>query len=236
MSNASRSPKGQDQEKSSLSLKISDFLRKYRIVLLAVLGAAVLAIVVVALWSTIHGSAVKASTAKIEKLDDDIAAYSAEQDQAKKAELEKAIASGLDEVIGKWPRLYAGQRAHAMKARLAAEKKDWAASEKEWLETAGVSPSSYLAPVALQGAAVAAEERGAPEKAVEYYKRLVGEYPKAAGVAHAYFALGRLAEDSKDYSAAVVHYEKVVASFPNDDWTKLAKDRILSLKSRGLAK
>jgi tetratricopeptide (TPR) repeat protein len=236
MSNVARAPKAQEQDKSSLSLKISDFLRKYRIVLLAVFGAALLAVIVVALYSAIHGSAVKASATRIEKIEDDFAAYYGEEDQAKKAELEKAIGASLDEIAAKWPRLYAGQRAHAFRARLATEKMDWAAAEKEWLAVAAASPSSYLAPVALQGAARAAEERGAPEKSVEYYKRFIDKYSKAAGLAHAYFSLGRLAEDSKDYAAALGHYEKVVAGFPNDDWTKLAKDRILSLKSRGLAK
>ena len=57
-----------------------------------------------------------------------------------------------------------------------------------------------------------------------------------AGVAHGYFSLGRLAEESKDYANALVYYEKVVSLFPDDDWTKLSKDRIISLKSRGLVK
>ena len=236
MSNVARSPKAQEYEKKTASQKISDFLRKYRTVLLAALGAVVLAVVGVALWSWMHGAAVKSSTAKMEKIETDYTAWAAESDTAKKADLEKALATGLDEIVAKWPRLFAAQRAHAMKARLAADKKDWAAAEKEWLAAVDSKSGTYLAPIALEGAAAAADERGAPEKATEYYKRLVEKYPSAPGVAHAYFSLGRLAEEAKDYSAAIAHYEKVVSAYPDDDWTKLAKDRILSLKSRGLAK
>jgi tetratricopeptide (TPR) repeat protein len=236
MNNVARSPKAKEHEKKAASQRISDFLRKYRTVLLAVLGAIVLAVIAIALWSWIHGAAVKSSTASMEKVEADYTTWSSEQDAVKKAELEKTIAAGLDEIVAKWPRLFAAQRAHAFKARLAAEKKDWAAAEKEWLAAVDTATGTYLAPVALQGAAAAADERGAPEKAAEYYKRFVEKYPAAAGVAHAYFSLGRLAEESKDYTAALVHYEKVVSAYPNDDWTKLAKDRILSLKSRGLAK
>ncbi len=234
MSNVARLPK--DQENASFSQKISDFLRKYRTIVLAVLGAAVLAVIVVALWSAIHGAAVRNSTARLEKAQASIAALADEKDEAKKAELEKAAVADLDAIAAKWPRLFAGQRARLLKGRLAADKKDWALAEKEFIAVADAAGSSYLAPAALQEAAVAAEERGAPEKAVEYYKRFVDKFPKAAGVPHAWFSLGRLAEDSKDYVAAMGHYEKVVAAFPDDDWTKLAKDRILSLKSRGLAK
>jgi len=236
MSNAARPQKAQENDKKSLSQKISDFLRKYRVIAISVLGAIVVAVVALALWTWIHGAAVKASTAKLEKVEGDIAALASEQDAAKKAELDKSVAAGLDELIAKWPHLFAGVRAHALKARRAADAKDWAVAEKEWLAAAQAGSRSYLAPIALEGAAVAAEERGAPDKAAEYYKRFVEKYPVAAGVAHAYFSLGRLAEDSKDYAAAIGHYEKVVSSFPDDDWTKLSKDRILFLKSRGLAK
>jgi tetratricopeptide (TPR) repeat protein len=236
MSNVARSSKAQENDKKSISQAISDFLRKYRVIFLALLGAIVAAVLVIAIWTWIHSATLKASTARLEKVEDDMTALSSEQDATKKAELEKSIAAGLDEIIAKWPRQFAGVRARVLKARKAAEAKDWAAAEKDWLAAADASGKGYLAPVALEGAAVAAEERGAPEKAAEYYKRLVDNFPKAAGAAHAYFSLGRLAEDSKDYTSAIGHYEKVVATYPDDDWTKLAKDRILSLKSRGLAK
>src|SRR5512145_1141874 len=106
MSNAARPPKGQGQENAPFSQKISDFIRKYRTIIIAILGTAILAVVIVAVWSTIHGSAVKASTAKLEKAADDYAALSEEEDQAKKAELEKALSADLDAIIAKWPRLY----------------------------------------------------------------------------------------------------------------------------------
>ncbi|HRY56210.1 MAG TPA: tetratricopeptide repeat protein [Spirochaetia bacterium] len=236
MSNAARAHKGQEQESLSLAQKIADFLRRNRKAFIAAAAAVLLAVAAVAIWSAIHSSAVKNSSSRLEKLEADIAALSSEQDAAKKAELEKAVAAGLDEVAATWPSYFAAQRAHAIKARLAADKEDWAAAEKEWLAAADARKATYLSPVALLGAAVAAEERGAPDKAAEHYQRLVDKHPASAGAAHAYFSLGRLAEEAKDYAAALGHYEKVVASFPDDDWTKLAKDRILSLKSRGLAK
>jgi tetratricopeptide (TPR) repeat protein len=235
MDSAARSPK--TEEKKHISHKVADILRKYRVVLLIVLAIAVAAVIGLAIWTQVHGAAIRDSTARIEKIEDQLGLYQNEQDPAKKADLEKSLAASLDQVIARWPHLLAAQHAHALKARLAEEKKDWAGAEQEWLAAIDVLPNDYLAPIALQNAAVAAEEKGSPEKSAEYYKRLIDKYSASTvGIPHAYFALGRLAEANKDYAAALTSYEKIVASYPDDDWTKLAKDRILFLKSRGLAK
>ncbi|MBL8967187.1 MAG: tetratricopeptide repeat protein [Spirochaetaceae bacterium] len=237
MDTAIRPPKHEAEEKKTFNQKLADFLRKYRTILLAVLVAAVVAVVGVAVWTAVSNSRANASTARVERLTEDMSAWAAEQDAAKKAEAEKALVAGLDEVVATWSRSFAAGRALAMRARLNEEKKDWAAAEKDWNEAAARFPKTFLAPVAIQNAAAAAEERGAAEAAAAYYKRLVDNYSgKSVGIPHAYFSLGRLAEESKDYAAALGHYEKIVASYPDDDWTKLAKDRILFLKSRGLAK
>jgi len=239
MDSASRSSKAKAaaEEKNRVTNLVSDFLRKYRVILLGVLAAVVLAVIVVAIWTAISEGQAKTATIGIEKAEDALAAYQGEQDQSKKADLEKNLLASLDKVISSWPRLYAAQKAHTIKAQLDADKKDWEGAEKEWLAASTILPNDFLAPLALQGAATAAEERGANDKAAEYYKRLIDKYTnKSVGIPHAFFALGRISEESKDYAAAASYYEKIIAGYPDDDWTKLAKDRILFMKSQGLAK
>jgi tetratricopeptide (TPR) repeat protein len=237
MDSAPRSPKAQAEEKKTFAHRVADFLRKHRKALIVALGVALAAVIGVSVWTTVQAAAVRNSSARVEKLADDFLAYRGEQDQAKKTDLEKALAASAEEIVKKWPRLLASQRARAVTARVLEDKKDWSGAEKEWLAAVDALPKSYFAPIALQRAAACAEERDAPEKAVEYYNRVVDKYAsETVGVPHAYFALGRLAEQAKDYTGAFVYYQKVVSVFPEDDWTKLAKDRILSLKSRGLAK
>jgi tetratricopeptide (TPR) repeat protein len=231
------SSKAKSHEKKTLYVKFADFLRKHRVVVLSVFGVAVLAVVGVAAATMIKDSRLNASTASLEKLDADYSTYASEQDQAKKAELEKAFLASADEVAKKWKGAFAGQKALVYKAKVAESKKDWAEAEKEYLAVAAGSPDSYLAPVALQGAATAAEEQGAADRAIADYRKLVDKYgDKAIGVPHAYFALGRLSEQTKDYAAALVSYQKIVSTWPESDWTKLATDRILFLKSSGLTK
>jgi tetratricopeptide (TPR) repeat protein len=237
MDNSARSPKAKSGEKKTPYMKFHDFLRKYRVLVLGVFGAAMLALIGVAVGTGISDAAVNAATSSLEKLDADYAVLGAEQDQAKKADLEKVFLASIDGVIKKWPHRFAALRAQAYKAKIEETKKDWAGSEKDWLAIADSSPDSYLAPVALQAAAAAAEEQGAPDRASAYYKKLVDKYgDKTIGIPHAYFALGRLAEQSKDYAAAMTAYQKVVSTWPDGDWTKLATDRIIFLKSQGLSK
>ncbi len=237
MSGVNRASRPEGAEEQSFAQKLADFIRAKRGIFLGLLAAVIVIVAAVAVFSIVSNAQAEASTTRVEALADDIATWSAEADSAKKAELETKILAGLTEVNAKWPRSFAAARALSLRARLFEEKKDWAASEKDWAEIASRFPKTFLAPIALQNAAIAAEERGANEAAAGYYKRVVDGYAgKTVGVPHAWFSLGRLAEGSKDYTAAIAHYEKLVASFPDDDWTKLAKDRILFLKSRGLAK
>jgi len=237
MDSVPASPKRTAEEKKTFLQIVSDFIRANRVALLAILAGIVIVLVSILVYTSVRGAVIRTSTTRIEKLQDDATAYETEQDQAKKAELETALIAGLDETAAKWPKLFAGQKAHALKAGILAAKKDWAGAEAEWLAAAASRPTSYLAPIALQEAAVAAEERGSPESAKALYERFLKEYPNAvSGIPHAHFALGRLSEDAKDYVAAIASYEKIVATYPDSDWTKLAKDRILFINSRGLAK
>jgi len=238
MDKSARPSKARPEEKQkSLYVRFSDFLRKYRVFVLAVFGVVILSLLAVFVVTAMRDSAVKASTARLEKLDADFAAYSSEQDASKKADLEKTLMASADDIVKRGPRLYAAQKALMYKARIEASDKNWAASEKDWLAIVDAVPESYLAPIALQGAATAAEEGGGPDRAAADYRKLVDKYASAAiGIPHAYFALGRLAEQKKDYAGALVSYQKIAAAWPDDDWTKLATDRIIFLKSRGLTK
>jgi tetratricopeptide (TPR) repeat protein len=237
MNSPEKSPKTKSAEKKTLYMKFADFLRKNRLLLLIVFGVAIIALVGVAAFTIVSEQSLKASTASMEKLDADFEAYQSEQDQAKKAELEKALVASADSVAQKWKGRFAAQRALSVKARIGEAKKDWAEAEKTWLSVIDAAPDSYLAPVALRAAARAAEEQGAADRALADYRKFVDKYSsKTIGVPHAYFSIGRLSEGAKDYAGAMTAYQKIVSTWPDSDWTKLATDRIIFLKSHGLAK
>jgi tetratricopeptide (TPR) repeat protein len=237
MDSPARTAKATSEEKKKTPYtRFADFLRKNRVLVLVVAGALVFAVLAVGLATMIGEAAIRSSTTRLEKFEADFTAYSGEQDETKKAELEKGLLAAADAIVKKGPRLYAGQKALLYKAKIEESRKEWAAAEADWLAIVAAAPASYLAPVALQGAAVAAEEQGAADRAAADYQKLIDKYASTTvGLPHAYFSLARLAESSKDYVSALVSYQKIVATWPEDDWTKLATDRIIFLKSSGLA-
>lgn len=238
MENLERSSKPKPPEKKKTPYaRFGDFLRKYRLPVLIVFGLALVVVFGVAAGTAITDASVKASTARLEKLDADYLLYTNEQDVAKKADTGKSLLASIDVIIKKGPRLFAAQKALVYRAKIEESNEDWSSAEKDWQTIVNIAPDSYLAPTALQGVAAAAEEQGASDRATTAYKQLIDKYPnKTAGIQHAYFALGRLAEQSNDFPAALVSYKKITSDWPDSDWTKLASDRIIFMKAHGQSK
>jgi len=225
------------EEPKSLSHKISALLRKGRVPLLVLAGITFAAVAAIAVVTAVGDSTKQAAALGMSGLTNDAQAWSKETDTIKKADLEKALVPALDALAAKWPKSVQAQQALAIKAEIAESKKDWAEVEKIWLDAATRLPGSFIAPVALQNAARAAEEQGADDRAKVHYMTFVDKYSgDSSGIAHAWFALGRIAEGTKDWPSALAAYDKIAANWPSSDWTKLAKDRIISMKSRGLVK
>lgn len=237
MATTVRTPAVEKGEKKRFSQKLDDFLRAQRTVLIVVLAVIVAAVAFLAIYSAVRNSRINSSTQRIEQLASDFSSWAYNEDAVKKAEAGKSLTSSLEEVTKKWPRQFAAARAYGLLARIAEEGKDWTTAEKNWMAVYEHFPKIYLAPIALQNAAVAAEERGAADAAIAHYQTVVEKYSgKTVGVPHALFSIGRLAESTKDYASAIASYEKLLSLYADDDWTKLAKDRIIFLKAQGLGK
>ncbi|HEY9055373.1 MAG TPA: tetratricopeptide repeat protein [Rectinemataceae bacterium] len=221
-------------EEKSFAEKLSDFIGKHKLAFLAVLGVFVAALAIVGATSIVSNSIAEKSSRAMEETRAKIAPWRDEQDATKKAELETALFASLDSVIKKWPRSFAAQQALFTKAGIYSSKKEWESAEKAAVDAADKRKNTYLAPMALEMAAVAAEEQGKHEIAIGHYTRIVEKYTKDnPNLAHARFSLGRLKESASDWKGAYDSYEALVSSQPESDWAKLAKDRIIYLKSAG---
>lgn len=229
--------KPEKEQQKNFAQKLSDFISRNRKVVIAV-GVTILAVLlIVGAYSIISNSVAENSSRAMELVRTKITSWGSESDQAKKDELEKTIVSDLDAIVKKWPRTFAAQQALFTKAGLSAVKKDWENVEKYSLEATDKLPKTYLAPIALETAAVAAEEQGKPDKAVEYYGRIIAQYKEdTPNLAHAYFSLGRLNEGKSEWKTALENYGKVVSDFSDSEWAKLAKDRVVFLNAQGLGK
>ncbi len=225
------------EEKKTFVQKLADFIVKNKIVFISIAGSILGILLVFGVYSFIASSVSNKSLRAMEEVRTKIGTWNNETDEAKKTEIENAIVADLDLVVKKWPRSFSAQQALYTRAGLYFMKSDWENAEKTNLAAADLLPKTYLAPLALENAAVAAEERGQADTAQSYYQKIVDTYKvDTPNLAHAYFSLGRLFEAKSDWKNALANYDKLLSSFSSSEWSLLAKDRVVFLKAQGLDK
>jgi len=125
---------------------------------------------------------------------------------------------------------FAAARAYSINASINMDQKNWEAAEEKWLKAAEAAPKSYLAPIAVYNAAVAAEEQGKIEPAIAYYSRAAGFGDSFPAAARAQFSVGRLEESRNNRDSAIEAYRNLLAKWPNEPvWPNLAQNRLLVL-------
>lgn len=224
------------EEKKSSSERFVDFISKNRRIIIGLGIAIVLIIVAIGIYTAVSGNIASASSRAMELADQKALQWSQETDEEKRAEIESSLIAELDSIAQKWPRTLAAQRALLRKAALLSQKKEYAEAEKTALEAYRRNKKSYVAPIALELAAVAAEEAGNTDAALELYTLITKDYKKDnPAAAHAFFNLGRIKEAKGDYKGAIEAYNQLIASFGDSEWAMLAKNRVIYLNAQGLA-
>ena len=232
----SQQEKQPQKEKKPFSEKLADFISARRMLIIGIGIAVVVVIAAVGIYTAVSGNIASDSSRAMDLADQKFQAWWQETDEQKKADAEKALMADLDSIAEKWPRTIAAQRALLRKSTILSQKKDYAEAEKAALDAFARNKKSYAAPVALQLAAISAEETGNIDAAIAHYTAITKDYLKDNPSApSALFNLGRLQEEKKDYVAAVASYNQLVSSFGDSDWALLAKNRLIYLRSQGLA-
>jgi tetratricopeptide (TPR) repeat protein len=146
---------------------------------------------------------------------------------------EEEVKTLLDELSAFAPKAfgYSGVRAYMLTASIHADRKNWQEAEGAWVQAAKKSgKKTYLVPVALFNAAVAAEEGGNIEGAVAHYTETLVYAEFFPQAAKAQFAIGRLREEQKDTEAALEAYRTLIEKWPGETtWINLANSRIIAL-------
>ncbi len=226
-----------NEEEKDLIHKISDFISKQRAIFIAAAAIVLGVVLIVGVYTIVSNSNTENASRAMEKVRTQIATWNNETEEAKKTEIENTIMADLDTVAKKWPKSFAAQEALFTKSSLYAVKKDWINAETASLEAAKRLPKTYLAPLALESAAVAAEEQGKADIALEHYNKIITQYKMdTPNLSHAYFSIGRLSEAKSDWKAALENYNKLLSDYSNTDWALLAKDRVIYLKAQGYDK
>jgi len=231
-------PDNQNKDELTFSEKINerigDLIQKNRIQLLAALAAVVLVIVAFVVLSVVREKIQSNALSKVDSLNRRYEAIkeslSGEGDMEISQQLELGILlSELTEFENKNSG-FAAARAYSINASISMDQKNWETAEEKWLKAAEAAPKSYLAPIAVYNAAVAAEERGRIEQAIAHYSRAAGYGDSFPAAARAQFSVGRLEESRNNRDSAIEAYRNLLAKWPNEPvWPNLAQNRLLVL-------
>ena len=126
----------------------------------------------------------------------------------------------------------AGVRANMLSAELAYILADYEGAINYYDAAIAKGKKSYTAPVCMYNKASCYEELGKLAEAAEAYKA-AAEFEEFGMASHAYFSLGRVLEAQGDYAGAVEAYTTLNDNSSDDDWSHLAKTRIIQLQSEG---
>ncbi len=213
--------------------KLVDFLSRFRKPIMITLGVIAVAVVTLVIVLSVQNSRAEAALAAAEDLQSAFDDWMQLDDETKPEEYEE-ISRAAAEIVDAYPRTYAASRARMIDARTLVELERWNDASAKYREVADFFPESYLAPVALMDAAVAAESGGDTDRTLELLNRLVEDYgDESAEAPRALFSIGRILEQRGDVSDAADSYRRLIEGYPASSWTNLARNRIITLTVEG---
>lgn len=223
-----------DTEKTGkLIVTFSSFLGTYK-KLLIIIGI-VLLLGLVGLWIglSVADSNAEKKQLLIDGLEKDYTTWVALADKTTveaKASAE-TLRSGLQALASKGGSKYPELKAGYLLAMVDYTNEDFAAALEGFLTVAADGKDSYFGPLSLINAAVASEQSGDKAKALEYYQRVYDSYGKETPEApKALFNVARLQEANNNAALAKAVLQQLADEFPNSEYAKLAKSRLVVLK------
>jgi tetratricopeptide (TPR) repeat protein len=215
-------------EDLSTSDRIALFIQKYRTILLVLLIFLTGTVIGSIAFFSIRSALQKKAIITLEALEDRMIELGDVSDTAKSMDVQallEEINAFASDTFG-----YAAAKAYSLAADIYAARNEWAGAEESWVLSSQRAPKIYLAPLSLYNAAVAAEEQGKLDAAIEYYNQclLSANFPAAP---RAHFNIGRIYEAKHDKEAAAEAYRNLIDNFPvESNWVKLAQSRLISLE------
>jgi len=229
-----KNEKPKNSEELAIKEKLNDFLQKNRLKFLAVLGILVVILIGFIIGTTVVGKIQVNALTKIDGFNSryqDLKKYigSTDSDAASKQADIGALLDDLNAFAAKSSG-FAAARAYTLSASILMDQKKWADAEKAWSASAKAASKSYLAPISIFNAAVAAEEQGNIDEAITLYNQTINYENSYTTAARAQFSIGRLEESRNNKDAALEAYKALVSKWPSDAvWGNLAQSRIVVL-------
>jgi len=213
-------------ESTSIGDKINDFVQRYRKNIFIILGIFVVLFAAAVIYLSLNDYLQKKAIAEVEELNDrfsEINRAGGDMD---------ALLADLNS-FAKNKRGFSGGKAWSLIGQIYSDKEQWQQAEDAWRNAARAGSKTYLAPIAYFNAAVAAEEQGKLEQAIELLGNCIAHPFAFPSVPRAQFMIGRLNEKLNNIPAAVEAYRNVIINWPEvTAWVNLAHSRITALEAR----
>ena len=209
------------------------FLTRFRTVLLIILISVAVAAVALFVILEVRSSQTETALARVEELQESYGEWLTlpETDQSEEYE---ALSAEIQAILGDYQRGYARQRTLFIQAQVLEKLERWDESREVYLEVAASSAESYLAPISITLAAVASENAGQPEQALEILTDLIDAYDSdVSEIPRALFSVGRINESLGNIADAAASYRRLIDEHPGSSWTNLARARIITLTVQG---
>ena len=226
---STKAVQGNAAEKVTVSQKLNDFITKFRVAIIAIIAVVVIAVVAILLVSVVtEGNSRKAFESVDKALTDWDAARTAADKTGLAAKEDELIVS-LKKVAASSGKTYAAAHALNTVAEIYYSRKDWKNAEEQYLAAAKAAPKAFSCGINYYNAASCADELGNADDALAYFNKALA-LENFSMKPRALFSIGRIEEQRSKKAEAIAAYEKLASQYPDDDWTLLAKSRIIALQ------
>ncbi|MBN1647541.1 MAG: tetratricopeptide repeat protein [Spirochaetales bacterium] len=215
--------------KQKILNSLAGFFQKYRLIMLIVTVAIIFGIVAVGVIGEIDKSITRKSSEALYKLEGVYGDWQMKESAEMKTRLPDVV-NDCDALINKYGNTYSGEKAAFFKAEAYYQTEDYNAAADAYNKLFHMNKNGILAPSALFNVAVAYEQLGDNEKAVEYYEKLAGIFGKKSPLTpHALLNAGRLYADMNNIEKARASFTLVIEDYAGSNWTNLARTSIIQL-------
>jgi tetratricopeptide (TPR) repeat protein len=218
-------------KKDSFLIALSNFLQKNRIIFIIIIIVLIAGLVAFTIARESLKNRIEKSTFLAEEAQEAYHNWSTAVDEEEKTIYRNECVGIIEQIMDSYPNHYAAQRASFLQGNIFFEEEDWMGAAAAYEKIFTNFSNSYLAPISLNNASVAYENSGEQDKAIEMLNALTDNYTESfPDIAKIFFTKGRLYEERGDMENAVLSYNVLVDDFPNSNWTKLARNRIIALE------
>lgn len=226
---ATKTTKDHRSDELTFSQKVNEFLFKNRKIIISAFALIVVFFVLLAGYTYVTGQKTKVAFEQLNTVVTEWEAAINANDEAQLILVEDEIIARLSTIAKTNKHSFAGVRAHMILAEIYYSRKNWIQAQEKYILAAESDSYVYTAGLCYFNAATCADELGNADEAIRLYTKAF-ETSSFTLKPRALFNLGRVEEQRNNKEEALTTYEMLAEKFPNDDWTSLAKSRIIALQ------